>query len=195
MTAAVEEAARAAWQAGRCEAAVTVLLEGYGQELLEYQIALARSDADGKEAYSRFAVRLWRALPSFRWETSARAWCYLLARHAVAEAMRTAAARRARQAVELTEAPAPALAAVPRTRTRSFLRTDARDALASARDALSPEERELLVLRIDRGLAWRDVARIMYDDADGPALERRSAALRKRFEALKARLRAAVRAA
>lgn len=188
-----ETEARAACAAGHWDRAVTALLGAYGQELLEYLIAVGRSEADGRDAYSRFAERLWRGLPRFRWDTSGRAWCYLVARHALSEIKRASPVRRARHLVPLSES--PGLAAADRTRTRTFLRTAARDAFAAARAALSPRDQELLVLRIDRRLAWRDIARILFDGEDGPALERRTVALRKRFEDLKTRLRAAVRAA
>ena len=49
-------------------------------------------------------------------------------------------------------------------------------------------KRTLLVLRVDRRMPWRDIARVMADDGDD--LERLSASLRKRFERVKERLRA-----
>jgi RNA polymerase sigma-70 factor (ECF subfamily) len=57
---------------------------------------------------------------------------------------------------------------------------------------LSPEDRELLVLRVDRGLAWNDLARVLSEEdgeLDGPAITREAARLRKRFQVLKDRLR------
>jgi RNA polymerase sigma-70 factor (ECF subfamily) len=190
-----EAAMRAACAAGRHDEATTLALRSYGQELLEYLIATARSDTAGSDAFSLFAERLWKKMPQFRWEASARTWSYMLARHALAELQRAAPARRAARQQPLSQTPeVAALVHDVRTRTLTFLRTAARDALAEVRDSLDPEDRELLILRIDRGLAWRDVARITSDgdDLDAAALTRRSAALRKRFEKLKDRLRAAV---
>jgi len=50
----------------------------------------------------------------------------------------------------------------------------------------------LLVLRVDKGLAWNDLARVMYAE-DGPLLDdeglkREAARLRKRFQHVKERL-------
>ena len=47
-----------------------------------------------------------------------------------------------------------------------------------------------LVLRVDRGLPWADIAQVMLgEDAGADELTRCSAQLRKRFERLKIRLR------
>lgn len=190
-----EAAVRAAIAAARWDDAAARVLRAYGQELLEYLIATARSDADGSDAFSIFAERMWRGLPQFRGDASVRTWCYTIARRALAEVKRAGPARRAKLHAPLSDAPGlAALAADVRTRTVTFLRTAARDALAEVKDALDPEDQELLILRIDRKLAWRDVARVMAegDDLDDAALERYTAALRKRFEKLKAKLRGAV---
>ena len=190
-----EAGMRAAAGRDRWDVVATLVLQAYGQELLEYLIATARSESDGADAFSIFTERMWRGLPRFRWEATARTWCYTLARRALAEVKRTAPARRAKLHAPLSQTPElAALAADVRTRTVTFLRTAARDALAEVRDGLEPEDRELLILRVDRKLAWRDVARIMSEDEalDAAALDRRTAALRKRFEKLKDKLRIAV---
>ena len=60
------------------------------------------------------------------------------------------------------------------------------------RDQLSQDERTLLILRIDRGLSWSEVAVVLLGpngDMDEEAIGREAAACRKRFERVKARLR------
>ena len=59
------------------------------------------------------------------------------------------------------------------------------------RDCLEHELRA----RLDRGLSWREVAMVMSadEDLDAPAMERRSAALRKQWEGMKAKLRTMVK--
>lgn len=188
---AEESAIHAACAAGDRDRAVTLALQAYGQELIEYLVAMARDPAVGSDAFSLCAEQIWRNLEKFRWEASVRTWCYVLARRALSSVQRAGAARRARQ-VALSDAPeVAAVAEKVRTRTITFLRTDVKDAFARLRDSLSSEERELLVLRIDRKLPWRDVARILTEgeDLDDTALARRTATLRKRFEVLKGRLR------
>lgn len=86
-----------------------------------------------------------------------------------------------------------------RTETLAFLRTEKKSRLQALRDSLPEEDRMLLVLRVDRGLAWNELARILAEGEpgeldDGPqldalALTREAARLRKRFQLVKDRLR------
>jgi RNA polymerase sigma-70 factor (ECF subfamily) len=91
-------------------------------------------------------------------------------------------------------------AAHVKSTTAVFKRTDVKDRVRALREQLTPEERELLVLRVDRGLDWREIARVLREqssrssegapvDDDDAELARDAAALRKRFERTKARLR------
>lgn len=179
---------RASCAAGDWAAAARRILDLYGRELLEYLVAIARSEADGADAFSQFTEDLWRGLPKFRWQASARTWCYTLARHALAR-LRRDPHRRPGRAVALDDAPELARAAEQlRTHTLTYLRTAVKDRVAALRDELSPEDQAVLILRIDRKLEWRDVARALADEDDAlddAELARRSAALRKRFERIK----------
>lgn len=184
-----EDAIRARCAAGDWGGAATAILERYGRELLEYLVAIARSEADGADAFSQFTEDLWRGLPRFRWQASARTWSYTLARHALARVRRDPA-RKPGRAVALDDAPEVARAADHvRSRTISYLRTAVKDRVAALRDELSPEDQAVLILRIDRKLEWRDVARALADEddqeLDDAELAKRSAALRKRFERIK----------
>ncbi len=70
----------------------------------------------------------------------------------------------------------------------SSLRRDpdaAADRLASLRESLEPEEQTLLILRVDRGLSWKEIATVLAESEDAPP---DAVALRKRFERLKERL-------
>ena len=69
--------------------------------------------------------------------------------------------------------------------------------LAAARAALADDDRELLYLRVDRQLPWREIAVIMSDEGAGPddeAVRKLDQALRKRFESVKRRLKAKLEA-
>ncbi len=186
---------RALCAAGAWDGAATMVVERYGRELLEYLVAIARSEADGADAFSQFTEDLWKGLPRFRWQASARTWSYTLARHALSR-LRRDPNRRPGRAIALSDAPEVARAAeAVRSRTISYLRTEVKDQVAALRDQLSPEDQAILILRIDRKLEWRDVARALADEPDplGDAeIARRSAALRKRFERIKNDLKALV---
>jgi RNA polymerase sigma-70 factor (ECF subfamily) len=149
---------------------------------------MTRSETDAGDAFSIFAEDLWKGLPKFRWECMFRTWAYGLARHAVARIKRDPHRRRARP---LDDAHVEALVAELRSRTATFLRTETKDKIARLRAALEPDDQSLLILRINRGLAWRDIARVLAppDDPDAD-LDKLAASLRKRFERLKTELKA-----
>ena len=78
-----------------------------------------------------------------------------------------------------------------RSQTEPWLRTDVKDRLRQLRDSLDPDDRLILVLRLDRGLSWNEVAVVTLGEekASAEALRRESARLRKRFQDLKDELR------
>jgi RNA polymerase sigma-70 factor (ECF subfamily) len=80
-----------------------------------------------------------------------------------------------------------------RTRTDRFRRTETKERVRALRERLDPDDQMLLVLRVDRNLAWRDLALVMLGDqhceTDDDALEREAARLRKRFERVKTELK------
>ncbi|MCE9579767.1 MAG: sigma-70 family RNA polymerase sigma factor [Deltaproteobacteria bacterium] len=185
----LEDRIRAAAEAADWSRAATVALEGYGPEVLGFLVTLTRNAVDASEAFSLFSEGVWRGLPKFRWEASFRTWAYRLARRAVWRLRRDPHRRRA---VPLSDAGVSAVVEQVRSRTATFLRTETRDKVAKLRAALEPDDQALLVLRVDKKLPWRDIARVLADDEDEVAvaeLDRRAATLRKRFERVKADIR------
>jgi len=185
----LEDEIRAHCEAGDHGVAATVAIKGYGPEVLGYLVATARTETDATDAFALFCEDLWRGLPRFRFGASVRTWAYTLARHALYRVARDPERRRPK--VPPSDAPELAhLADAVRTSTLMHLRTEVKDKVAALRAQLDEEDRTILVLRIDRKLAWQDIARVLADEeiADAEAT-RRSAALRKRFERIKERLR------
>lgn len=163
-------------------------VSAYGAELLRFAAALLRSADDAEDAFGEACERIWAGLPSFRGESSFRTWAFVVVRRTCFEHLRSP---RARRQAPLSEAgPLSGIAAQVRTATQPFLRTDVKDRLRALRESLSPEEQALLTLRIDRALPWSEIAVILADD-DATAAERKrlEAALRKKLERLKQRLR------
>ena len=179
-TAALEAELRELFDAGDLSGAATLAIQGYGAEVCGYLAAVLRDEEQARDVFADTTVELWRDLPGFRWESSLRTWLYTLARHRLAAHLGRAERQRS---VALSQAPeVAALVAVARTTTVPWQRTEVKDAVSRLRDSLSVDDQTLLILRIDRKMSWRDVARVM-----GEAQE---AALRKRFERIKERLRA-----
>ena len=125
-------------------------------------------------------------MPQFRWTSSFRTWAYAIARNLARDSHRR---RKRAKEVALDEAPEIAQHAIAvRTTTMMYMRTETKKRFDELRAALDEDDRTLLVLRVDRRMPWRDIARVMAEDGDD--LDRLSASLRKRFERVKERLRA-----
>jgi RNA polymerase sigma-70 factor, ECF subfamily len=148
-----------------------------------------RDGADADEVFALVCERVWRGIAAFQWESSARTWVYAIARNTSSNYRRDARVRGKRLTPLETDGELSALIAKARSETEPYLRTEAKDKLASIRASLDEDDRDLLVLRVDRGLEWKDLARAMSDtplsDEDATRAAQR---LRKRFQLLKDRL-------
>ena len=168
--------------------AATAVVREYGPQLLGYLCSVLRSEADAGEVFSMFSEDLWRGLPGFRRECPVRVWCYRLAWHAAARFLRDPYRGRGRrlETRELSRL-------VEEVRSSVFLgRDQARQAtLDRLRAGLTPDERALLVLRLDRGLSWAEVSLVLSEEQGRPVDE---PTLRKRFERLKDKLAERARA-
>lgn len=165
---------------GDLHGAATHAIRTLGPRIHGYLRAVLRDEGDAAEAFAGFAEDLWRGLPRFRRECAFDTWAFKLAWRAALHVKDDAYRRRGRR---LETSHASRLAdEVRRTSVLEVERQSA--ALEKLRAALTPEERSLLVLRIDQRLAWEEVAAVM--SADGAPIE--AGALRKRFERLKDRL-------
>jgi len=185
--AALETEVRALVDQQRHDDATARALRGYGPEVLAWFHATTPSETDARDAFAVWAEELWKSLRRFDGRCSVRTWCYMLARHA---AFRVREARAAGRDIPLSQAPLDELAAQVRETTLVHLRTATKDKVRALREQLEPDDQTLLILRVDRDLGWRDIALVMLgDDAPAAEVDRRAAALRKRFERVKQRLR------
>jgi RNA polymerase sigma-70 factor, ECF subfamily len=187
---AVEQRVRELCEAGEIKHAASVVIQGLGPELFGFLVVMVGNLDDAGDVFTDSCTRIWKGLASFRWESSLRTWCYVLARRACYAHRKTHA-----------RPPHVPLSAVPeldeliqrlRTTTLVTLRERQQTRVERLRAQLTADERALLTLRVDRELEWRDIARVLADgDAklDDETLERESALLRKKFERLKAKLR------
>jgi RNA polymerase sigma-70 factor (ECF subfamily) len=190
--AALEADLRSRFDAGDLDGTMTAAVTGYGSELFGFLVGLTRDQDRASDVFSATCERLWRGLPTFRWDSSFRVWAYTIARNEFLRAARSGGAREKRQ-VPISEV-ASVQAAIDRVRTETpaYRRTEVKDGLAKVREQLEPEDHMLLGLRLDRKLPWNDIARIL-GTGEPATLAREAAALRKRFERLKERLRELVR--
>jgi RNA polymerase sigma-70 factor (ECF subfamily) len=184
----LESQIRSLREKGELQGAASRAVEGYGPEVFGFLVAVLRDEHDANEVFSQTCEDLWRGLGAFEGRCAVRVWFYTLARHAIARFRRSPHRRRGRH-VALSEA--SELAAQVRSRTQPHLRTSVKDRFAAIRDSLSEDDRALLILRVDRGMSWREIAVSLAEapgDADGK-LRRHEARLRKRFQLLKEDIR------
>jgi RNA polymerase sigma-70 factor (ECF subfamily) len=176
---------------GQVREAATDALRVYGPEIYALLSSIHQRDGDGDDVFSLFCEQLWKGLPSFQGRSSFRTWAYAVAWHASSRFR----AQYARREPLISDAQLAALALAVRTSTGSRLRQERRSRLRELRETLPAEDQVLLVLRVERELDWKDLSRVMSPERelDDEALAREAARLRKRFQAVKERLRQLIR--
>lgn len=174
-------------RAGAYDHAATLALALYGSEIYGYLINYCGGESTAAEVFGQFGEDMWSGLPHFEFGCGVRTWLYVIARNAAARYHRAPWQRR-----HVGESALDQAIDRVRTQTAPWQRTEVKDRWRELRDALDPEDRSLLVLRIDRELPWQDCARVTLADetASEEALVREAARLRKRFQVLKEELRA-----
>jgi len=189
---ALEQRIRDRLDSGDKKGAATALLEAYGREVLGFLIARLRDRDAASDVFSMFTENVWKGIAGFRWQCTARVWCYTLARHAASRYIDDARRRRGRHVALSRAGPLSALEARIRTATLTSARTEARSKIAQLRESLPPKDQMLILLRVSRKLGWREIAQIMtaegerVSDAD---LEKEAGRLRKRYQLAKDRLK------
>lgn len=191
MGAELEDELGALVRAKQFDRAATQALESYGPELYGFLVSYVGNEADAADVFSQVGEDLWKGLPSFGLGCSLRTWLYVLARHAAARYRRSPWNRRT------GDSRIDSLVDIARSRTQPWLRTDVKDRFRALRDALDPDDRSLLVLRVDRGLSWEEVARVTLgaESPEPDVLSRETDRLRKRYQLLKDDLRKRAREA
>jgi RNA polymerase sigma-70 factor (ECF subfamily) len=183
----LERSIRHRCEGGDPDGALAEALRGFGPEIYGFLVATTGDRSAADDVFSQFAEDVWHGLSRFDWRgATLRTWLYVVARHAAARRRRG----KRRDLVPLSHESVARIAEHLRTATATFLRTEQKDRLAALRASLPDEDRELLVLRVDRNLAWDDLARVMIDAPapDAATVKREAARLRKRFERLRAEL-------
>jgi hypothetical protein len=140
-------AVRSALDIGRIADAVSRVLDVFGPEIYGFVTAALLDSAAACHAYAAIAVAIQRDLPGFGWLCTLRTFLYFLARRELRQ--------RRERGVDLVR---PHASAIDRAwlcpsrhgRTGTFV--------AELQRRLGAEDRELLVLHVDRGLTWRQLA-------------------------------------
>lgn len=171
---------------GDVPGAAGALFHALGAEIAGYLAASCRDGETAREAYARTQEAVLRGLPGFDGRSSLRTWLYVVARSQLLRVLRDDA-RRTRRLTPIDHHPEAWDRPVPRSTTQPS--ASRFDELRRLRAMLSEEDREILVLRVERDLSWEEVARVFAgDSADAAQLKREASRLRKRFQAIRDRV-------
>jgi RNA polymerase sigma-70 factor (ECF subfamily) len=183
-----EQEVRELCQQGDTGRAVERTLQIYGMEIMRLMASVLHNPELAKDAFSIFCESLLKGLPAFRWESSLRTWSYRLARNACYQLAHAPSARE----TPVSSSGIPEEPQHHRSDTRPWQRTSVKERFRALRESLEPEERMLLLLRVDQRLAWNEVERVMWDSDEAPTsaeLSRKATALRQQFQRIKVHLR------
>jgi RNA polymerase sigma-70 factor (ECF subfamily) len=177
---AVEDLVQARLRAGDLPGAATLAIRDLGPAVARYLRGMLRTDADAADAFSDWAESLWAGIASFQGRSSFTSWAFRLAFNTALHLSDRAHRKRERR---LATAEASVLA--EEVRTTAFSQERRRLRLDQLRAELAPDDQTLLFLRVDQQLPWDDVAAVL----SSPSAPVDPAAVRKRFERLKEKLR------
>jgi RNA polymerase sigma-70 factor, ECF subfamily len=169
---------------GDIAGAAAAIVRTLGPGLFGYLAALLRDDEEARDVLAEVAEHLLTGLHRFRGACTVKTWTYRIAWRT---AMRHRHDPRRRRVTPLRSSAAAALAAEVRASTAAYRRPAALAWLERVRGELSAADQSLLTLRLDRGMSWAEVAEVMGAGDTAADL----AALRKRYERIKQRLRKA----
>jgi RNA polymerase sigma-70 factor (ECF subfamily) len=191
-----EEEIRGHHARGQWSEAVTLGLARYGPEIFGFLLATTHAEDVADEVFARFSLDLWQGISGFRWQSSFRTWAYALARHAALRVLRNPHRRRE---VGWSDTAVREPVLTLRSETAPFLKSEIKTRATRLREQLPDQEQVLLILRVDKGLSWDEIAQILSPEPEASASDqreraRRAAALRKRFERIKDTLRDLARA-
>lgn len=189
---ASEQLLHEAWGRGDYDAVATSFMRHYGADIFAFLLDRLRDPNDADEVFAVFAEDLWRGLPSFQWRATLRGWAFTLARNAANRWLRDPRRRRERNLPLPASSEFAQAVAEIRSRTPAHQRTDVQARLRELRSQLPERDQTLLVLRVDQGLSWPELASVLSgqgDALDDVERERWAMRLRQRFKRVKDSLR------
>ncbi|MCU0695547.1 MAG: sigma-70 family RNA polymerase sigma factor [Myxococcaceae bacterium] len=176
-----EAAVAAALASSTPQRAVELAVRAWGGELESFLSAVVSDRSLGAELFAQACADALAGLATFQGKSSFRSWLYGVAHNAARRALRDGYRRK-----RALEADWEALEQPLRSVTPRYVATDWKRRLHELREALPPDDRALLILRVDRSMDWNDIASVLAQEGQDVS----AAALRKRFERVKTRLKA-----
>ena len=148
---------RAVAQAKKGDAdAFAFLVETYETSVYRLALRMCGNAHDAEEVAQEAFVAAWKGLPAFRGESKFSSWLYQLTTNAAIDFLRRE--KRHRAVTPIDDEPEPA---APDTPQQVLEEQEVSRALQQALDALSPEHREIFLLRQMRQLSYEEIGRLL----------------------------------
>ena len=157
------------------QAAFESLIHLYEKKVFALTTRLCGNPEDAREAAQEAFLAAWKGLPNFRGDSQFSTWLYQLTTHAAIDLMR----REKRQIAteDITEVSAPDPAPGPQQQAE---RRETQEAVRDAILQLTPEYRQIVVLRFLEDLSYEEI---------GAALKLPSGTVKSRLNRAKAQLK------
>ena len=132
------------------------LVVAYRDQVFRLALRMCGNEADADEVAQEAFLSAWKALPNFRGDSRFSTWLYQLISHAAIDLMR----REKRQiaAEDITEVSAPDPGPSPQQQAE---RSETRQAVRDAMGQLSPEYRQIVVLRFLQELSYEEIGVVL----------------------------------
>ena len=148
---------RAVAQAKKGDAdAFAFLVETYETSVYRLALRMCGNAHDAEEVAQEAFVAAWKGLPAFRGESKFSSWLYQLTTNAAIDFLRRE--KRHRAVTPIDDEPEPAALDTPQ---QVLEEQEVSRALQQALDALSPEHREIFLLRQMRQLSYEEIGRLL----------------------------------
>lgn len=158
----VETIALAALEAGDKRAALTALMNGYGDAIFRHCLAFLRDRALAQDVQQTVFVQVWRDIDRFEGRSKLRTWIYRIARNRCLDAAKIRRRRRAR--ITLVEETPEGVDGQP-TAEDALVRSSLEGPLAEALATLKPKIRSAILLRFQDDMSYAEIARITGERA------------------------------
>ena len=132
------------------------LVIAYRDQVFRLALRMCGNEADADEVAQEAFLSAWKALPNFRGDSQFSTWLYQLTSHAAIDLLR----REKRQiaAEDITEVSVSDPAPSPQQQAE---RSETRQAVRDAMGQLSPEYRQIVVLRFLQELSYEEIGAVL----------------------------------
>lgn len=137
-------------------AAFQQLVEAYQTNVYRLALRMCGNDHDAQEVAQEAFLAAWKGLPSFRGESKFSSWLYQLTTHAAIDFLRRE--KRHRGAVPLDEQLDLAAEGTPQQAAEE---AELQQILQQALNTLTPEHREIFLLRQMRQLSYEEIGKLL----------------------------------